>query len=121
MPQRMTAERVTTQEHDIQSQHEGADANTKPLASTAWLDKPHGFPDVVRQKTEQHDSQIKKVAMNILEDEGKGMLAQILLSGFDHSTGRGVSPERFVISASIVVASQAEQSRRPEDEKGWRK
>src|SRR6266581_8588102 len=49
------------------------------------------------------------------------MLATIRFARFAHSAGRRVRPERFVISAPIVVAGEPESARRPENQQRGRK
>ena len=59
--------------------------------------------------------------MDVLEDERKRLLAEVLLARLADGAGRRIGPERLVVGAAIVVAGEAEAARRPEDQERGRK
>src|SRR5467141_665317 len=58
--------------------------------------------------------------MDVLQDQRKGALPELLLAGLPHRARWRVCPERFVIRASVVVARHPESARGPKDEDGRR-
>src|SRR6266852_529270 len=54
--------------------------------------------------------------MDILQDQWKRALTEILLAGLSHRAGGRVRPERFVIRSAVVVARHTESARSPKDE-----
>src|SRR5215472_3884994 len=69
----------------------------------------------MRQQKKKHHCKIEKIAVNILQNQGKGALAEIRLAGFPDRAGRRVGPKRLVICAAIVITGQAESARRPQN------
>ena len=85
------------------------------------IGKPNCLPNVVAQESIIKDQrEIKKIAMDVLHDEREGTLAQIGLARLAHRAGRRVGPERFVISASIIITGEPEPARRPENQERGR-
>ena len=109
MAQGMTTKSVTTEQDDIDREHNCPNTNSKSI----W--KPERFPNVVGQNQNKDDREIEKIAMHILHDEGKGTLAPITLARFTDGARRGVGPKRFVVRASIVIAGDAKSPWRPKD------
>ena len=70
------------------------------------------------EKDQENQREIQKIAVNVLDDEGEGTLAEIFFARFADGARRRVGPERFVVCAAIVVTSEAESAGRPEDEHG---
>src|SRR5215510_125844 len=58
--------------------------------------------------------------MNVLNDQRELPLSSIPASRLTHSTSRRIRPHRFVVTPSIVVASETKPSGRPENEQGRR-
>src|SRR5262245_58909423 len=59
--------------------------------------------------------------MQVLQDQGEGPLASIVLPRLTNAASRRVSPKCFVIGSAIVIARQPETSRRPKNQKRGRK
>ena len=59
--------------------------------------------------------------MDVLHEEGKGILAAIRLTRFADRAGRRIGPERLVVSPAVIVAGQPKTARRPEDQQRGRK
>src|SRR6476620_2158226 len=106
----MTANSITAEQHEVDCQHDCADADPKPI----W--KPERLPNIVGKNHKEQDREVKKVAMNVLHDERKRTLAPITFPRFaDCARGR-ISPERFIVGAAIVITRQPESPRRPKNE-----
>ena len=58
--------------------------------------------------------------MDVLKDQREVALAQIVLARLAHGAIGRIGPERFVISAAIVVAGEAEAARRPQNQQRHR-
>src|SRR5262245_59898804 len=115
----MTAERIATQQDDVDEEDEGADADAE-LPATRPV-KPQRPPGVVGQEQEKKEGQVKGNAVDVLQDQGKGALTPIALAGFADGTGRWIGPEGLVVSAAVVVAGEPKARRRPQDEERRRK
>src|SRR6185437_16593130 len=72
MPQRMAAKGVARKQHKIREQHQRAHAHAKVAV------EPERIPNVMREKNKKQQRQIKKVAMNILNDQRERTLPEIL-------------------------------------------
>src|ERR1043166_996987 len=121
MTEGVASERVTAEEHDVDGQHQRADAEAKFFCAGNGIGKPQRFPNVRSQQQNKNESNVKKVAMDVLHDQRKRFFAQIFFARFaDGARGR-VGPERFVISAAIIITGETKAARRPEDEQGGRK
>src|SRR5262249_19527654 len=107
---RVTTEGVATKQHQIRQQNERANTHSKPAI------KPERVPHVARQNDQKDQGKIKKIAVDILQDQRKGALAQVLLPWLAHCTGRGVGPECLVVRAAIIVTGHAKPARRPKNE-----
>jgi len=110
MAQGMTAQGVTAEQGDIREQDESAYADAKVAV------EPAGLPDVVREKQQEDEREIQKIAVDVLEDQRKRSFAPIGFARLAHGAGRWVGPKCFVVGAAIVVAGDAETAGRPEDE-----
>ena len=116
MSQRMTPERVTGQEHDVDEQHDGADADAELLHAGGRVVEPHRQPHVVRQQEEKHDRRVHGIAVDVLEDQRERILAQVALARLTNRARRRIRPERFVVGATIVVTGEAEHTRERQDQ-----
>src|SRR5688500_18402124 len=103
----MTAKRITAQEKNICSQNYRAESD----AETVF--KPKCLPRVVREKNNKNQCQIKKITMNILQNQRKCALAAIIMTRFADGAAYRVSPKRLVIRAAIVITGKTKSGRRP--------
>src|SRR5215471_12861092 len=110
MPQRVATEGVTSEQNNVGQQHERTDTDAEAIS------EPTGLPDIEKQNDNKNQRQVQEVAVNILEDERKGTLTEVLLARFTDGTGGRVGPKSLVVSATIVIASDAESAGGPEDE-----
>ena len=68
MPQRMAPKSIARQKYYIDRQNNRAKTNAEIFLARSWVCEPKPFPDVVREERDEADRNIKKVAMNILDD-----------------------------------------------------
>jgi hypothetical protein len=59
---RVAPQGIATQQRHIHKQHEGANTDAKAAV------KPKTFPSISGQDDEEHQCEIKKITMNILQD-----------------------------------------------------
>src|SRR5271170_5637883 len=112
----MTAEGVESEENRVQNQHQGADTEAEmPLARC--VGKPQRFPRVMRQQQNEQCRQVKKVTVDILQDQRKITFAQELFARLAHRTVDRIGPKRLVVSPAIVVAGKTKPARRPQNKK----
>src|ERR1700724_2553170 len=106
----MTTECVTTEQNDVDCEHNSTDPDSQSAI------EPQRLPNVIGQNADEDQSEIKEVAVHVLHDQRERTLSEI---GFprlaDSACGR-VGPERFVIRASIIVAGEPKSTGRPENE-----
>ena len=89
---------------------ESADADAKPAV------EPERIPHVASQNYKKHQGEIKKIAVDILQDQRKGSFAQVCLPRLANGARRRIGPKSLVISPSIVVARHAKSPGRPENQ-----
>src|ERR1700730_8910981 len=102
MAERMAAKRVAAQQQNINRQNHCPNADTK-MGRTQIISEPHRLPCVVRKDKDEQQRDIKKVAVNVLHDERKRGFARISFSRFADGARRWIGPERFIISATVIV------------------
>src|SRR5215471_7413305 len=67
---RMATERVTTKQDCIHSKNDCAVTDSeRRLASGA--SKPHRLPCIVQENNDEHQREVKKITMDVLQDERK--------------------------------------------------
>ncbi len=81
-----------------------------------------GFYGVVPEEAEKNNREIKKVAMNVLQDKWKRSFATIVFAngGFANGAGRRIEKKGAVVGFAVVVAGGAKAERRAENEDGGR-
>src|SRR5438067_9789412 len=115
MTQRVTTERVTAEQNDVNREDNCADADSESTV------EPERLPNVVAQGQNENEREIQKIAMHVLHDERERALAKIRFARLTNGTCRRVGPERFVIRASIIITGQPKTARRPQNQQRWRK
>src|SRR2546430_1893232 len=121
MTKRVATKSVTAEQNHVHRQHHRSETDAEGGIARRRVGKPHRFPDIMAEENQKEQRHIQKVSVNVLHDERKGSLAAIRLARLAHGAGRRVGPERFVVSAAIVVTGQPEPARRPENEECRRK
>src|SRR5262249_14403603 len=64
---------------------------------------------------------VQKVAMDVLQNQGEGLLASIVFTRFADCARGWIRPESFVVGAAIVVAGQTKTGRCPQNQERGRK
>lgn len=112
----MTTESITTKKDGVYRKHQRTHADAELLGTCSRIVKPHGLPRVIGEYEHKDDSQVKKIPVNILQDQGKGVFPPIGFARFGDGACRWVGPKGFVICSAIVVAGEPHASRRPQDQ-----
>src|SRR4030088_578955 len=105
----MTAKRITAEQNNVDCEDECSDSNSKSVR------KPKRFPNVDAQNDDENEGEIKKITVHVLHDEREGTFAEISFARLAHRAGRRIGPERLVVGAAIVIASESETARRPQN------
>src|SRR6266568_1510585 len=121
MSQRVTTKCVTTEQDDVDHEHNRANAKTERTPAARYIDKPEPFPNIIGQDQNEDEREIKKIAMHVLHDEWERTFAEISFPWFAHCARRRVCPKRFVVSAAVVITGEPKSARRPQNQKRRRK
>src|SRR5208282_1362587 len=114
--QRVARKRVEREQNHIRSQNQSADSNPKMAVEIEGLDS------VMPEKQDEHDREVKEIAMNVLQDKGKPGLALILAFGrLADRASRRIEKKSPVIRFSVVVAGGTKTERPGEDQQRRRK
>src|SRR6266480_8084646 len=105
MTQRVTAKYVTTEQNDVDCEHNRADADSESIV------EPECFPNVVAQNQNENECEIQKIAVHVLHDERERTLAEICFARLAHRARGRVRPECFVVRAAIIITGQPESAR----------
>ena len=117
----MTTECITAEKKDIRRQNYRADSDAEGSNIRRRVGEPKRTPDIVNEKEYKNQREIKKIAMNILQNKRKFSLAAIAMARFADGTRRRVCPKRFIIRAAIVITGKSKTGWRPENQKRGRK
>ncbi len=111
MTQRVAGKSVERKKSDIDRQNERADADAE---MTAEEERPNR---VMPKEGDEKDRKIKKVTMDVLQNEGESSFASIVAARrFTNSTSGGIQEECAVVGFAIVVASSAKTQRACENQ-----
>src|SRR3954462_14622703 len=75
--QRMTTERVAAQEDHIHREEESSDPDAERRLTGGRITEPERLIDVRRQHQKEKQGDVQEVAVDVLQDEGKGRLAAV--------------------------------------------
>src|ERR1043166_2475581 len=67
--QGMAAKGVAAQEDDVERENDGAQPEAEAGPAGRGIGKPKGLPNVVRQKDDEEQPDIKEVTVDVLQDE----------------------------------------------------
>src|SRR5688572_6116775 len=115
MPQRVATERIASKQPEVCCQHQGTEPYAEPNFSRRRICEPQGFPDIPGEHKQEQQSEVKKVSMNVLQNQWKGTFAPIVLARFSDCARRGIGPEGPVVGPAIVVTGETESSRSPQN------
>src|SRR5215510_2850935 len=113
MSHRMAAQRVPSQHNDIHREHKRADSHAERDRAGRGIREPERFPNIGCQYEKKNYGKIKKVTMDILNDQGEGILTTIMLPRLCNRASRRIQPERLVICSAVVIARQPKTTRTP--------
>src|SRR5207244_1761726 len=102
-------------------QNHGNEQNQRAHTDSYGAIEEEGANGVTPEKSEENHRDIEKIAMQILQDEGKCRLAAIRSAALADHTGRGVEKERAIIGLPVVVAGHAESQRAAQNQQRGRK
>src|SRR4051794_34047845 len=108
----MTAESVAAEKKNVGGENYRADADAERNFARRGVGKPQGFPDVVGEKNQKYERQIKKIAVHVLKDEREFSLAAVAGARLANGARRRVSPKRLVVGAAIIIAGETKSARR---------
>src|SRR5207249_5172958 len=115
MTQRVAGKSVERKQDDIDRQDERPDANAK------MADEEERANRVVPEKSDKEHSQIKKVAVDILQDEGESGFASIVVARrFTNSASRRIQEESAVVGFAIVITGCTKAERPGENQERGR-
>src|SRR6266851_5875691 len=116
MTQGVAGESVKRKKEDIDRQDERAYADAKMAVEE---ERANG---VVPEKNDEKNRQIKKVAMDILQDEWKSGFASVVVARrFANRASRGIQEECAVVGFAVVIAGGTKAERPGEDQERGRK
>ena len=110
----MAAERVPTQQKHVAPQHEAANAQPKlRLAIRQCLTRRvraelHTQDGVITKNKNKRRRHIKKVTVDVLEDERELVFTPIAVPGLTDRAVYGVCPERLVVGTPVVITGETE-------------
>ena len=113
-------ERVAAQQHHVDRQHQGADAEAEGRDPGRLVGEPQGVPHVVGEENREEQRHVEKITVDVVQNQREGILAPVAVARLAHRAGHRVGPERLVVGAAVVVAGEAKAERRPQDQKGRR-
>ena len=102
---------VAAEQHDVGRQHERADADAERHRAGRRIGEPERLPHVVGEDQQDRQRQEQEVAMDVLQDERKRVLAPVARARLADGARRRIGPERLVVRAAVVVAGEPEERR----------
>src|SRR4051794_4463934 len=115
----MTPKSVTTEENYVHSKDKCAECNSE-VRNSVGVGEPHRFPRVMREEDQEHQREVKKISVDVLNDQRERFLAAISFSRFANCARRRVRPEGLVVRAPIVIAGKSESGGERQDYQSWR-
>src|SRR5437667_185966 len=68
-PAPMTTKRITAEQNDIDCENHRPNADAKHTFPCPWIDKPKRFPHVTGEDHNEKESEIEKIAVNVLHNQ----------------------------------------------------
>src|SRR5215204_2341740 len=112
VPAGMARQRVEGQEHGVDEQDHGPEADPPAVGEVEGAQRVPGQDDRERQR------QVEEVAVDVLEDQGEAGLAGVAGPGVGDGAGRRRPPERPVVGLAVVVTGQPEPERERQHQQG---
>src|SRR5205085_3675864 len=102
MPQRVTTERVTAEQHDIHDENDGAEPDAEVLMARIAIEEPHRFVSVASEDDQENERRVEEVAVDVLDHQRQESLTSIALARLANAAIRRIRPEALVVRAPIV-------------------
>src|SRR6266545_170169 len=96
--QRVTAEGVAAQEHDVEEEDQAADVELEVMVGSP-VEEP--LVGVDGEDDQERERQVEEVAVDVLDDERQLLLAAVALLRLADRAGGGRGPVRLVVGASV--------------------
>ena len=112
----MAAERVAADQHDVDQQHQRADADAELRVARRRVVEAEALHDVDRQKDDEQQREVERVAVQVLDEQRPLGLAAVFVARLADGAGGRVGPERLVVGAAVVVAGHPEREREDQDQ-----
>ena len=112
MAEGMTPERITAEQNHVEGEHQRPYPEPE-VPGTRGIREPKRAPGIMQEHQNEDESEIKKIPMDILQDERERGFARVPDPGFTHCTSWRVRPERLVICASVIITGEPEPCWRP--------
>src|SRR5690348_15120777 len=116
----MAAERVPGKQRRVDRENQTPEADAE-VGRARRVREPIRFEGVADQNDDEHQAEIQKVAMHVLQNQRERSLAPVAFPWLAHRATGWIGPKGFVVRAAVVVARDAEAAGRPENEKRRRK
>src|SRR5258707_3171974 len=114
VPERMTRQRIAGKQNYVHEQDQRANTNAK--MSAAWRSEPKRSDRVIPENEEKDDGDVKKITMQVLQDEGEtGFAAIAMRARLAHRASRRIKKESAIVSLPVVVAGGAKTERCPQN------
>src|SRR5262249_20789445 len=111
--------RIGSEQDHVHDQNQRSNANTE-MPVVVGASKKHPLDRVIRENDDKKECQIKKVSMDVLQDQREFALAAVTRTRFANGACRRVCPERLVVSTAVVVARQAKSTGCPQNKQSGR-
>src|SRR6266446_510176 len=115
VPQRVAGECVERKENNVGEQHERAHTDSRMTR------KPKRADCVVPKYYQKDQSDIKEIAVQVLQDKGELCLAVVpMRMRFANGASRWIKKEGAIVGLTIVIAGSAKPEWRPQNQHGRR-
>src|SRR5262249_45317480 len=123
VPQGVAAERETGEQYYVGEHDERTDTDAETVSRLRPARSINARPEeeclnrVPGEHDEEEEREIQSIAMDVLEQERPVVLAPVRFSRLADRTGGRVLPEGAVVRLAVVVAGQAKDARKCQDQK----
>lgn len=117
MAEGMATQRIHGQKNGIENHDDRADADTEMLLARE-VGEPHTLPSIMRQQDDENEGEVKEVAVDVLDNERERFFTEKFFTRFTDRAIDRIGPEGFVVSAAIIITSEAKAAGNPQNQKG---
>lgn len=112
MAEAVATQCIKTEAEDVRCQDDRTDAYAEMLFAVS-TEEPHCVPRIVGEEKQEDQSEIQKIAMDVLDNEREPVFAAIAFARFADGAGDRVGPHGFVVGSAIVIASETKSAGSP--------